>query len=78
LVATIVFNEKEIAVHTSEKTRESTIQSLLEKMEELEYNFSDFRKKVKSISSIELVDDVAILYYVDGTEVYIQYSSMIH
>ena len=43
------------------------------KLDEMELNF-EFRKKLKKISTIELVNDVAIFIYNDGTKLYLEVS----
>lgn len=43
------------------------------KLHELEYDFS-FRKKWKTIKSVEVVRDVAIFQYNDGTKLYLEVS----
>ncbi|MCM3633764.1 MULTISPECIES: hypothetical protein [Paenibacillus] len=43
------------------------------KLQELEYDFS-FRKKWKTITSVEMVRDVAIFQYNDGTKLYLEVS----
>jgi hypothetical protein len=46
---------------------------LKQKLDEMELDF-EFRKKLKMISSIELVNDVAIFFYNDGTKLYLEVS----
>lgn len=43
------------------------------KLQELEYDFN-FRKKWKIVQSVEMVRDVAILQYNDGTKLYLEVS----
>lgn len=48
-------------------------QKLNNKLHELEFDFA-FRKKWKSIQSVEMVRNVAILQYNDGTKLYLEVS----
>jgi hypothetical protein len=43
------------------------------KLDEMELNF-EFRKKLKKLSTVELVNDVAIFIYNDGTKLYLEVS----
>jgi hypothetical protein len=49
------------------------LKQLKQKLDEMELDF-EFRKKLKMISSIELVNDVAIFLYNDGTKLYLEVS----
>lgn len=48
-------------------------QKLNNKLNELEYDFA-FRKKWKLVQSVEMVRNVAILQYNDGTKLYLEVS----
>lgn len=48
-------------------------QKLNNKLQELELDFN-FRKKWKTVKSVEMVRDVAILQYTDGTKLYLEVS----
>ncbi|QGR00213.1 hypothetical protein EHS13_22680 [Paenibacillus psychroresistens] len=49
------------------------LNQLKNKLTEMELNL-DFRKKLKKISSVELINDVAIFIYNDGTKLYLEVS----
>ncbi|TYP70715.1 hypothetical protein [Paenibacillus methanolicus] len=68
----ITFKNRKVPVHypTEHKT---AIQMLHNKLREMEFNF-DFRRKWKRIASVEMVRDVAILQYNDGTKLYMEVS----
>lgn len=66
----ITFKKRTIPVHFSSE-QASYLELLQDKLLEMEYNF-DFRKKWKRISSVEMVRDVAILQYKDGTKLYME------
>ncbi|MFD0711938.1 hypothetical protein [Paenibacillus sp. GCM10027626] len=68
----ITFKNRTVPVHyPSEQT--TYLEMLQNKLREMEYNF-DFRKKWKRIASVEMVRDVAILQYNDGTKLYMDVS----
>jgi hypothetical protein len=47
-----------------------TLRLLYKKLNEMEMNF-EFRKKLKRLITIEMVNDVAIFKYSDGTKLYL-------
>jgi hypothetical protein len=51
----------------------TALKSLGHKLQEMEFNF-EFRRKWKGVQSIELVGEVAILQYNDGTKLYLAVS----
>lgn len=51
----------------------SHMELLTNKLYELELDF-EFRKKLKMISMIEIIGDVAIFKYHDGTKLYLEVS----
>ncbi|MFC5453054.1 hypothetical protein [Paenibacillus aestuarii] len=53
--------------------KHSQIELLRQKLKELELHF-EFRKKLKMISLIEIIGDVAIFKYNDGTKLYLEVS----
>lgn len=69
---TIKFKNKAIPVlnYTQKKSQMGQLSS---KLKELELNF-EFRKKLKMISLIEIIGDVAIFKYNDGTKLYLEVS----
>jgi hypothetical protein len=69
--AVISFKNKSIPVH--QYGAPATLKLLNDKLIELEYNF-EFRKKFKQILSIELMSQVAIFQYRDGTKLYLEVS----
>jgi hypothetical protein len=67
----ITFKNRSVPVHyPSEQIR--YIDLLHNKLLEMELNF-DFRKKWKRIKSVEMIRDVAILRYKDGTKLYMEF-----
>ncbi|NEW06505.1 hypothetical protein GK047_10830 [Paenibacillus sp. SYP-B3998] len=53
--------------------KNSQMDLLSKKLKELELHF-EFRKKLKMISLIEIIGDVAIFKYNDGTKLYLEVS----
>lgn len=51
----------------------SLLQQLIRKMQEKETDFN-FRRKLKGVRSIELVREMAIFQYTDGTKYYLEVS----
>ncbi|AJY74471.1 hypothetical protein [Paenibacillus beijingensis] len=51
--------------------QESSLKMLPEKLYEMEMDF-EFRKRWKRIKSVEMVRDVAIFQYNDGTKLYLE------
>lgn len=49
----------------------ASIESLHKLFEAQEYNF-EFRRKLKKISSIEMIGEVAVFKYFDGTKLYME------
>jgi hypothetical protein len=70
--AVISFKNKSIPVH--QYASPSVLQRLNAKLSELEYDF-EFRKKLKQILSIQLMSQVAIFQYRDGTKMYLEVST---
>ncbi|GFZ88021.1 hypothetical protein GCM10008018_37650 [Paenibacillus marchantiophytorum] len=68
----IRFKNKSIPVHNFTH-RHSHIEMLSSKLKEFELHF-EFRKKLKMISMIEIIGDVAIFKYNDGTKLYLEVS----
>jgi hypothetical protein len=68
----ISFNNKTIPVHL-QLSSPLTLRLLSEKINEMELNF-EFRKKLKRVLTIELVNHVAIFKYSDGTKLYLDVS----
>ncbi|REE78791.1 hypothetical protein A8990_12467 [Paenibacillus taihuensis] len=66
----ITFKNRTVPVHYPSEQL-SYIELLHNKLLEMEFNF-DFRKKWKRIKSVEMVRDVAILQYSDGTKLYLE------
>lgn len=52
-------------------SQSASIGSLERLFREHELNF-DFRRKLKKISSIEMIGEVAIFKYLDGTKLYLE------
>lgn len=66
----ITFKNRSVPVHYPSEQL-SYMELLQNKLTEMEYNF-DFRKKWKRIKSVEMIRDVAILQYNDGTKLYLE------
>lgn len=66
----ITFKNRSVPVHYPSEQL-SYMELLQNKLQEMEFNF-DFRKKWKRIKSVEMVRDVAILQYSDGTKLYLE------
>ncbi|MBM7568972.1 MULTISPECIES: hypothetical protein [Paenibacillus] len=66
----ITFKNRSVPVHYPSEQL-SYMELLQNKLQEMEYNF-DFRKKWKRIKSVEMIRDVAILQYSDGTKLYLE------
>jgi hypothetical protein len=71
-ISIISFKNKPIRVQYNLSTPQN-LNLLKNKLNEMELNF-DFRKKLKKISSVELINDVAIFIYNDGTKLYLEVS----
>lgn len=72
MIKVITFKNRTVPVYLpNDKTQ--NYQLLNNKLQELELDFT-FRKKWKSIQSVEMVRDVAILQYNDGTKLYLEVS----
>jgi hypothetical protein len=67
----IRFKNKMIPVINYSKT--SNTKQLTNKLMEMELNF-EFRRKLKMISLIEIIGEVAIFKYHDGTKLYLEVS----
>ncbi|MFF2483164.1 hypothetical protein [Paenibacillus sp. NPDC058071] len=68
----ITFKNRSVPVYfPSEQT--TLVEQFNHKLLEMEFNF-DFRKKWKRISKVEVVRDVAIFQYNDGTKLYLEVS----
>lgn len=72
MIKTIRYKNKSVPVYFR-SNKEANCDKLNEKLYELEYDFS-FRKKWKMVSSVEMVRDVAIFQYNDGTKLYLEVS----
>lgn len=68
----ILFKNKSIPVH--QYASPAMLPLLSAKLSELEYDF-EFRRKLKMILSIELLSQVAIFQYRDGTKMYLEVSA---
>lgn len=68
----IKFKDRSVPVYFPQDKLQN-YDKLNNKLHELEYDFS-FRKKWKTIKSVEVVRDVAIFQYNDGTKLYLEVS----
>ncbi|WP_409344036.1 hypothetical protein [Paenibacillus sp. MBLB4367] len=67
----VTFKNKAIQVYRVD--HKANLEMLVNKLKEMEYDFV-FRKKLKRILSVDLVRDVAIFKYNDGTKLYLELS----
>lgn len=68
----ITFKSRSVPVYyTTEQA--TSVEQLHHKLLEMEFNF-DFRKKWKRISKVDVIRDVAIFQYNDGTKLYLEVS----
>jgi len=72
MMKVITFKNRSIPVFYS-VDKSNNYQKLNSKLQELELDFS-FRKKWKTVESVEMVRDVAIFQYRDGTKLYLEVS----
>ncbi|MDF2921799.1 MAG: hypothetical protein K0R57_713 [Paenibacillaceae bacterium] len=69
-----VIRFKEHTIPVTFFNQESAPVASLEKLfESMQYNF-EFRRKLKKISSIEMIGEVAVFKYFDGTKLYMEVS----
>lgn len=68
----IKFKERTIPV-TFLNSKSAPLSSLQKLFQDMEYHF-EFRRKLKKISSIEMVGEVAVFKYFDGTKLYMEVS----
>lgn len=67
---TITYKKQKIVIRMYPKTALSNLITLESKLNELSLDFQ-FRKKIKIVLYIELIRETAILYYADGTKLYL-------
>jgi len=72
MVKVVSFKNQTVPVYL-QNDKIQNIELLNNKLTELEFDFN-FRKKWKKIKSVEMVRDVAILQYSDGTKLYLEVS----
>lgn len=72
MVKVVSFKNQTVPVYL-QNDKIKNIELLNNKLHELELDFN-FRKKWKIIKSVEMVRDVAILQYSDGTKLYLEVS----
>jgi hypothetical protein len=72
MIKIIKFKDRSVPVYFPQDKLQN-YDKLNNKLHELEFDFS-FRKKWKSIKSVEVVRDVAIFQYNDGTKLYLEVS----
>lgn len=68
----ITFKNRSVPVYYR-NDQSAAVELLNNKLHEMELNF-DFRKKWKRIHSVEMIRDVAIFQYNDGTKLYLEVS----
>lgn len=72
MMRVLTFKNRSVPVYYLNE-QSASIELLNHKLSEMELNF-DFRKKWKRIKSVEMVRDVAIFQYNDGTKLYLEVS----
>lgn len=70
MMKVITFKNRSVPVYYPNE-QPASIDQLSHKLYELELNF-EFRKKWRRIKSVEMVRDVAIFQYSDGTKLYLE------
>lgn len=70
MMKVITFKNRAVPVYYRNE-QSSSVEQLNDKLFEMELNF-EFRKKWKRISSVEMIRDVAIFQYNDGTKLYLE------
>lgn len=72
MMKAITFRNRTVPVYVPTEMNDS-IRMLNEKLEAMALDF-DFRKKWKRIKSVQMIRDVAIFQYNDGTKLYLDVS----
>lgn len=72
MMRVITFKNRSVPVYYPNE-QSASVDMLHHKLYEMELDFS-FRKKWKRIKSVEMVRDVAIFQYNDGTKLYLEVS----
>ncbi|MFC4775948.1 hypothetical protein ACFO9Q_04035 [Paenibacillus sp. GCM10023252] len=72
MMRVITFKNRSVPVYYPSEQL-SSVELLHHKLVEMELNF-DFRKKWKRIAKVEVIRDVAIFQYNDGTKLYLEVS----
>ncbi|MEF2247021.1 MULTISPECIES: hypothetical protein [unclassified Paenibacillus] len=68
----ITFKNRSVPVYCN-KDNNALVEQIHHKLQDLELNF-EFRRKWKRIHFIEVIHEVAILQYNDGTKLYMEVS----
>ncbi|HUC92122.1 MAG TPA: hypothetical protein VMS09_08850 [Paenibacillus sp.] len=72
MMKVITFSKRSVPVYITAEHHES-FELLNSKLEKMALDF-DFRKKWKRIKSVQMIRDVAIFQYADGTKLYLDVS----
>lgn len=72
MMKVITFSKRSVPVYITAEHNES-FELLNNKLEKMALDF-DFRKKWKRIKSVQMIRDVAIFQYTDGTKLYLDVS----
>jgi hypothetical protein len=72
MMRVITFKNRSVPVYYHNE-QAASIEMLHHKLDELELDFN-FRKKWKRIRFVEMIRDVAIFQYADGTKLYLEVS----
>lgn len=72
MMRVITFKHRSVPVYFSNE-QAASVELLNHKLSEMELDFQ-FRKKWKRIRSVEMIRDVAIFQYNDGTKLYMEVS----
>jgi hypothetical protein len=72
MIKVIIYGNRSVPVHISAEHTDS-YDLLASKLNEMKMDF-DFRKKWKRIKSVQMIRDVAIFQYNDGTKLYLEVS----
>ena len=73
MTKTVIFGGRCVPVHFAANRANDGVAMLRNKLERLTLDF-EFRRKWRRIQSVELVHDVAIFQYADGTKLYLEVS----
>ena len=73
MVKMITFGSRSVPVFFTDSRQDNGLDRLQDKLRAMAYDL-DFRRRWRRIKSVELVHDVAIFQYNDGTKLYLEVS----